>query len=106
MNVLTNLLKISCHSKKSSINKNATSTTHYCGDETQRDKRIEPKRTKITNSVNNLRTAILEDSGSWVRPEFQTLRNFVDATLRNPAKFPKTREHHPLHMIMKKMCHF
>ena len=89
MCVLTCALKFLLHSKMSRSNKSAMSTIHRCRDETKRDKRVETKRTKITNSINDLRNDMLEEFGSWVRPEFRTLRNFVDVVSNNTAIFPK-----------------
>ena len=71
------------------------STIYRCRDEIKRDKRTETIKTKITNNVNNLTTSMLEEPGLWIRPEFQTLRNLVDAASRNTTTFPKTQEHNP-----------
>ena len=89
MCVLARALKFLLHRKIPSGNKSATSTIRHCRDETKRYKRAETKRTKIVNNVNNLTTAMLEEPGLWIRPEFQLLRNFVDAVSRNTATFPK-----------------
>ena len=41
------------------------------------------------NNVNNLITTMLEKPGLWMRPEFQTLRNFVDVVSSSTATFSK-----------------
>ena len=51
----------------SSSNKSTKSTTHRCRDDAKREKRAESNRTKIIDNVNNLKTTILEESGTWKR---------------------------------------
>ena len=89
MSVLTIPLKILLHSKMHSWSKSAKATTPSCRDEKKRDKREKSNRTKSINNFNNAITSILEEPGLWMRPEFQTLKNFVDGVSSNPAIFPK-----------------
>ena len=68
----------------SSSNNIKKNSSHRC-----RDKREDSKRTKTTNNVNDLTTALLEQPSMWMRPEFEQLRNFVETAPRNPETLPK-----------------
>ena len=61
--------------------------THRCRDEIKKDQALDTKRMKIVNNVNNVTKAILEQPSLWHRPEFSTLRDFVQTVTNNPSKF-------------------
>ena len=61
--------------------------SYYCRDEMKRDQKLDSKRSKSINIMNNVTKAIIENPSSLFHSKFSTLQDFIHIVTNNPSKF-------------------